>query len=127
MNKKNWIRIRKKSLRLIERNKTRNDKVVSLDTLYKQVQAGMDEVGIGMEYLDVSSSIRGYSHYTRAEKGGKDNPKRIISVYINSKIVVHDVTSPTIAIELVKSYLLQKKASTDVIEDVTVEINEEPV
>lgn len=100
---------------------------VSLNALYWKIQNMMDEAGIGNENLHVDVKLICYSHhklgtFSKATK----NPEIYITVHMAGHLVAHDVKNPDIAIEKVKSKLLELKA-THSIEEVTVDINNEQI
>lgn len=101
--------------------------VVSMDALYKQVRQMLVEAGIGNSHMTVHVDISEYDHILEG-KGSAHNPYKKIGVYIaGGGWVAHQVNSPIQAIELVKSYLIQRKSSTEIIDDATVTLEDTPL
>lgn len=111
--------------------KEMENKVVSLQQVYDQVQEMMDKAGIGTRTLWVEAKIVGYEHVKLGKHRAPSNvPDREMRVYIagvNSGVGNISCTnaSPTVVLETIKVELEKLKIVSnpvDTISDIQIEL-----
>lgn len=81
--------------------KEKQDKIVSLEDMYWQIQRWLDQADMGNVGHSVEVKFAGYEHYKTGKFSGipvKD-PKKTVTIFIGEKLTSHEVSSPTIAME----------------------------
>lgn len=80
--------------------KEKQDKVVSLEDMYWQIQRWLDQADMGNAHHHVSITFVGYEHRkTGKHEAATKDPEKQITIHVNSKLICMMEKSPTIAME----------------------------